>query len=459
MAQATNPGAASGEIPWCFSQVKGTIEEEIADADIISAVEFNHDGEFLATGDKGGRVVIFQRGGLPPPADGPAPFRCDYNVYSTFQSHEPEFDYLKSLEIEEKINKIRWLRKAGPALFLLTTNDKTIKLWKITERWRNFSGWNLVDSEGLPRDQASITQLRVPQRTSNDITIEAVPRRIFSNAHAYHINSISVNSDDCMYLSADDLRVYIWHLERTEQSFNIVDIKPPNMEDLTEVITAAEFHPRNCSDFLYSTSKGVVRLCDMRERALCDQHAKVFEEPEDPANRSFFSEIIASISDVKFSHCGRYFLTRDFLTLKLWDLNMERGPLETYHMHDYLRSKLCSLYENDFIFDRFECGWNGSDSAIISGSYNNFFRIFYRNPRMEYCYEASRDMSQLGQILRNRKVVTGPRRRRDEVGIESLDYPRRILHAVWHPRDNILAIAATNNLYLFHEQQPHSIPM
>ena len=90
----------------------------------------------------------------------------------------------------------------------------------------------------------------------------------------------------------------------------------------------------------------------------------MFEEPEDPANRSFFSEIIASISDVKFSHCGRYFLTRDFLTLKLWDLNMERAPLETYHMHDYLRSKLCSLYENDFIFDRFECGWNGSDRCV-----------------------------------------------------------------------------------------------
>jgi len=36
---------------------------------------------------------------------------ADYNVYSTFQSHEPEFDYLKSLEIEEKINKIRWLKQ------------------------------------------------------------------------------------------------------------------------------------------------------------------------------------------------------------------------------------------------------------------------------------------------------------------------------------------------------------
>lgn len=46
----------------------------------------------------------------------------EYNVYSTFQSHEPDFDYLKSLEIEEKINKIRWLPQQNAAHFLLSTN-------------------------------------------------------------------------------------------------------------------------------------------------------------------------------------------------------------------------------------------------------------------------------------------------------------------------------------------------
>lgn len=48
----------------------------------------------------------------------------EYNVYSTFQSHEPEFDYLKSLEIEEKINKIRWLPQQNAAHFLLSTNGE-----------------------------------------------------------------------------------------------------------------------------------------------------------------------------------------------------------------------------------------------------------------------------------------------------------------------------------------------
>lgn len=55
---------------------------------------------------------------------------------------------------------------------------------------------------------------------------------------------------------------------------DIVDIKPANMEELTEVITAAEFHPNSCNTFVYSSSKGTIRLCDMRASALCDRHSK-----------------------------------------------------------------------------------------------------------------------------------------------------------------------------------------
>lgn len=164
-----------------------------------------------------------------------------------------------------------------------------------------------------------------------------------------------------------------------------MDIKPANMEELTEVITAAEFHPSECSVFVYSSSKGIIRLCDMRSQALCDKHSKskpsscpeyslhssyffvffsVFEEPEDPTNRSFFSEIISSISDVKFSHNGRYLITRDYLSVKVWDLHMDSKPIETYQVHEYLRSKLCALYENDCIFDKFECSWSGNDRFV-----------------------------------------------------------------------------------------------
>lgn len=57
-----------------------------------------------------------------------------------------------------------------------------------------------------------------------ELMVEASPRRIFANAHTYHINSISVNSDQETYLSADDLRINLWHLEITDQSFSILFI-------------------------------------------------------------------------------------------------------------------------------------------------------------------------------------------------------------------------------------------
>ncbi|MFH4981389.1 hypothetical protein AB6A40_008098 [Gnathostoma spinigerum] len=303
-----------------------------------------------------------------------------------------------------------------------------------------------------------------------ELIVEASPRRVYGNAHTYHVNSISVNSDQEIFLSADDLRINLWHLEVTNESFNIVDIKPANMEELTEVITAAEFHPTQCHWFVYSSSKGSIRLCDMRDRALCDSHAKLFEETEDPASRSFFSEIIASVSDVKFSHNGRYLLTRDYLTAKVWDLNMESGPVETYPVHDYLRSKLCTLYENDSIFDKFEVGWSGDDSNILTGSYNNFFRTFPRgcaDMNAVKTYEAY--IEEPKRRLRARRVVaTGSARASKkrlhsgamgdvlpeevEISADSLDFTKKILHAAWHPKENIIALAATNRLYIFQDK-------
>lgn len=114
----------------------------------------------------------------------------------------------------------------------------------------------------------------MPKVTPQERIYAHTARRTFANAHTYHINSISVNSDGETFISADDLRINLWNLEITDQSFNIVDIKPNNMEELTEVITAAEFHPTACNLFVYSSSKGTIKLADMRSQALCDQSAK-----------------------------------------------------------------------------------------------------------------------------------------------------------------------------------------
>jgi hypothetical protein len=79
--------------------------------------------------------------------------------------------------------------------------------------------------------------------------------------------------------STSATRASVRNAIRLRSPADIVDIKPVNMEELTEVITAAEFHPIHCNLFMYSSSKGTIKLADMRESALCDQYSKSEDSP------------------------------------------------------------------------------------------------------------------------------------------------------------------------------------
>lgn len=263
--QAANASSNSPALDWKFQQVFGDAksEETVEAADIISCVEFDPSGNYVAIGDRGGRVVILERVNSK---------KVEYRVMTEFQSHDPEFDYLKSLEIEEKINQIKWFPQTGNNChFLLTTNDKTIKLWKCHEKLeKKVVGLNLNGS----LKKGPLRELKLPQVQSGNRGMAHSAKRVFANAHAYHINSISLNSDGDTFISADDLRVNLWHRDHTSESLTIVDIKPPNMEDLTEVITSASFHPTSCNTFLYSSSKGTLKLGDLRQTATCSSFTK-----------------------------------------------------------------------------------------------------------------------------------------------------------------------------------------
>ncbi|KAI3761621.1 hypothetical protein L1987_52042 [Smallanthus sonchifolius] len=505
------PAGPPSPLEWKFSQVFGerTAGEEVQEVDIISAIEFDKSGDHLATGDRGGRVVLFERtdtkehGGSRKDlekTDYPSNRHPEFRYKTEFQSHEPEFDYLKSLEIEEKINKIKWCQTANGALFLLSTNDKTIKFWKVQEKKAkkiadmNMNPLKAVGNGSIASSSVSsinksshtangektdksctslnkdfyssgaIQSLRLPVVvTCNETSLAARCRRVYAHAHDYHINSISNNSDGETFISADDLRVNLWNLEISNQSFNIVDVKPANMEDLTEVITSAEFHPTHCNTLAYSSSKGSIRLIDLRQSALCDRHSKLFEEHESPGSRSFFTEIIASISDIKFGRDGRYLLSRDYMTLKLWDINMDSGPVSTFQVHEHLRPKLCDLYENDSIFDKFECCLSGNGQRVATGSYSNLFRVFgsvptsteattleaSKNPMRRQVQTPSRPSRSLSSSI-TRVVRRGGESTGNDTNGNSFDFSTKLLHLAWHPTENSIACAAANSLYMYY---------
>ena len=486
------------------------------DADVLSAVSFDAQGKFLATGDRGGRIVVLE---ADPVAGRTKPGGLHYKFHVEFQSHEAEFDYVRSLAIEERITRIKWLPPTNDSLFLLSTNDRAIKLWKIHRKPNEAVTRTNVDKD-TGRGPSSASELRLPEvEQVADSSVVATLRRAYAvDVHAFHIHSIATNVDGETFLSADNLRVNLWNANDPEKAFNIIDTKPANMQDLTEVITVADFHPTNCNMFLYATSKGVLRLGDLREQALLDKGTRVFATP--PPNggggaaggttgaggagngasagasndKSFFSDVTLSISDAKYTPDGMRLVTRDFMTCKIYDVRQERKPLETISVHEYLRPKLWDLYENDCVYDGFEVGVS-HEGNIATGSYGNYFHILDMQRNTDTFAEASKlptgvypispliwnaqarsavkkkRNSRTGRGLFSRKpksptgkeaaAQTQPIDPSDPMSVlnspnlppiinpDTLDYKAKILHVQFHPKTNAIAVAGSNNLFVY----------
>eukprot|EP01126_Amoeba_proteus_P028789 TRINITY_DN2836_c0_g1_i7.p1 TRINITY_DN2836_c0_g1~~TRINITY_DN2836_c0_g1_i7.p1 ORF type:complete len:658 (-),score=120.10 TRINITY_DN2836_c0_g1_i7:221-1966(-) len=377
---------------WEFSQMFGEGDDpegsEEGNDNWISSLSFDRSGKYLAVGYHGGQVVVlYQQDELT------------YQLCCEFKSHDSEFDCLTSTEIEEKINTIRWYPFNDRNPQVMTCNDKTIKLFRVV--------------------------------LSGDVSEPALvrPRKIFQGGHAYNINSLSFNSDGETFISADDLRINLWNIEISNEAFGVVDIKPDNMDNLQEVITCSDFHPTSCNLFIYSTSKGGLRLGDLRDSSLCDRHSKEFTHSGGEVG-GFFQELVTTISNCKFSPNGYFIASRDYLSMKIWDVRKEKGPLRTIKFHDHLIPKLCDLYESESIFDKFQCAWSGCSLQMLSGSYNGNFYVcsaFGTNSITKMTLKAGNH----------------------NWGGDYLDTTQKVLYVDWHPSQDVVALGARDYGYLY----------
>lgn len=84
------------------------------------------------------------------------------------------------------------------------------------------------------------------------------------------------------------------------KSYNIVNIKPNNIEDLQEVITHVKFHPNNSHLFAYSSSKGYFNICDLRKNTDVSSTCLNFTTFDEESCKNEFSEIINSCTWISF---------------------------------------------------------------------------------------------------------------------------------------------------------------
>jgi hypothetical protein len=156
-------------------------------------------------------------------------------------------------------------------------------------------------------------------------------------------------------------------------------------------------------------------------------------------------------------------VSRDYLTVKIWDVNMERQPVKTIPIHEHLRPRLCDTYENDSIFDKFEVVFSGDADNVMTGSYNNNFMIYPTEEQKDTEIVLQADKSAFkakkvgvptpmnkgnGKKAGSRSgSPAGPgSRMKKETDADQIDFNKKILHMSWHPFEDSIAIAATNNV-------------
>ena len=161
---------------------------------------------------------------------------------------------------------------------------------------------------------------------------------------------------------------------------------------------------------------------------------------------------------------------------------MERQPVKTIPIHEHLRPRLCDTYENDSIFDKFEVVFSGDGSNVMTGSYNNNFMIYPSDPDVETEVVLQADKSAfkakkvgvptpINSNSPNGNKKGGSRagspaasaagqgsRMRKETDADQIDFNKKILHMSWHPFEDSIAIAATNNVSIWALSDSPSLP-
>ncbi|GBG26706.1 Serine/threonine-protein phosphatase 2A 55 kDa regulatory subunit B beta isoform [Hondaea fermentalgiana] len=477
------------EKPWRFAQwfKKMPVEDSMPDSDLLSVVEFDSTGTYLASGDRGGRVVVL-RADEKPDRKG----KIHYTFHCEFQSHESEFDYVRSVAIEERISKIKFLPQTNDSVFMLTTNDRAIKMFKLQERDVKYtSGFNMSNQKGEPRAPRRVKSLRFPTSETVERVVTPFCKREFSpEIHKFNIHSLMPSVDGSTFISADNLCVNLWDMNSMNVAFQVINLKPADMTKLNQYMTTADLDQETSNNLVYGTNRGIVRLCDMREKALCDSSSLEFTDPalesldrqtgQSGASgglppRPFLADMLRNISDVKFAP-DNLIVARDFMTLKIWDMRHQSQPVEIIPVHDYLTPRLWDLYESDYLYDSFDVSICGPH--ILTGSYNSYFHIYDLDRRVDTLIEASKSPfpsmpimqanegsfrdSISRKSLRAKKRISKPglsallgrKKKRDgrtyastdasgsslHIDPQSINYDKRITQLAWHPDGNAVAV-------------------
>ncbi len=142
---------------------------------------------------------------------------------------------------------------------MLASNSRQTKLFKIVSK-------QVKKCESAKKKLVKGKGLSIPKSKVVSESKEGKHFYTFKTGNESHIHSLTMCPDQENFINADDNIVNLWNMERPGQTpvYNLIDYERRKAADDDELVTSARFSDR-ASTFLYTTSHGHIRICDLRE--------------------------------------------------------------------------------------------------------------------------------------------------------------------------------------------------
>lgn len=167
----------------------------------------------------------------------------------------------------------------------------------------------------------------MPKLENVDIGYRADLQKAFPSFHLNPIKQISQSFNEQYLLSADESQMFLWDVERSERPYLLCD-RTGKIEDHPETINCCQMHPRHDSIFLYGMSKGLLNVGDLRTSSNADKNGISFRSISG-RQTNLLLDLISNVSSASFTKNSKYIVSRDYLTVKIWDVCNPKKPLNT----------------------------------------------------------------------------------------------------------------------------------
>ena len=148
--------------------------------------------------------------------------------------------------------------------------------------------------------------------------------------------------------------------------------------------------------------------------------------------------MLSSYSSGDFTKQGKYIVSRDYLSVKIWDICNTKKPVTNVVLYDGFKSKLSEMFENEAIFDKFAVKASPDGNTIAAGSYNNWMHLVDTdgaNTQFEMNYKKST----VARSIQGKGNAALPR----------VDYLKKCNALDFHPGKNTVAVASLNCFFVF----------